>query len=58
MLTSSEPWLEAAAEDLSSRISEDWGSITNSAIRTSEILSWKNIGEAFEKELRKIIDNY
>jgi glycosyltransferase involved in cell wall biosynthesis len=58
MLTSSEPWFEAAAEDLSSRISEDWGSITNSAIRSSEILSWKNIGEAFEKELRKIIDNY
>lgn len=58
MLTSSEPWFEAAAEELCSRISEDWGAITNSAIQSSEILSWRNIGHVFEKELRKITDNY
>jgi len=55
MLTSEGPWFEDAAEKLSSRISRDWGSVTKSAIRSSERLSWENIGESFMKELEKII---
>ena len=58
MLTSEGPWFEDAAETLSYRISRDWGSVTKSAIQSSESLSWENIGEKFRKELRKIIEDH